>query len=168
MREDFDLRVAIAVAHPRMTMLEVKKGFRSSGKLLLIALYAQNWTSIKVPVEIDLRRASFTLLRFENRENIILFHLEGIVGSSGLNSGVGRSSGPITPFQIMARASVARANCGWDKSVILSRSCLLVPLSAFPVDSSFSFFTSCETWIDSISGKLRCENERLCAVRARK
>ena len=167
MREDFDLRVAIAIAHPRMTMLEVKKGFRSSGKLLLIALYAQNWTSIKVPVDIDLRRASFTLLRFENRENIILFHLEGIVGSSGLNSGVGKSSGPITPLQIMARASVARASCGWDKSVILSRSCLLVSLSAFPDVSSFSFFTSCETWVDSISGKLRRENERLWAIQAR-
>ena len=102
--EDSDLRVAIAAPHLSMTMLEVYKGLGSTGKLLLSALYAKSWTSMKVPVGIDLRRASFILYQTEKR---IIFVENGGLGSG---FGVGRSSGPITPFQIIVRASAARGN----------------------------------------------------------
>jgi len=59
---------------------------------------------MKVPVGIDLRRASFTLYQAEKR--IIFFKQVGF----GSGFGVGRSSGPITPFQIIVRASAARGN----------------------------------------------------------
>ena len=122
---------------------------------------------MKVPVEIDLRRASFTLSQFEKMGYIILFHFEGNINPFRSASGTGGSSGPITPFQIMARAFVARASWGWDKRVILSRNCLRVSLSAPPADSSFIFLTSCETCTDSISGKLNHKRKRSCAARPR-
>ena len=62
-----NLRVAIAALHLSITMLDVNKGLGSTEKSLPIALYAKNCTSMKVPVEIDLRRASFTLCQFNKK-----------------------------------------------------------------------------------------------------
>ena len=121
---------------------------------------------MKVPVEIDLRRASFTRSQLETM-GYILFHFESKINPLRLTSGMGESSGPMTLLQIIARASVARASCDWDKRAILSRSCLLVSLSVSPADSSFILLTSRETCTDSISGKLRRENERSRTVQAR-
>ena len=140
-------------------MLEVYKGLSSAGKLLPIILYAKNWISMKVPMEIDLRRASFTLYQF--RETMYF------AGDGGLGSGVGRSSGPVTPFKIIARVSVARDNCDWDKAAIFSRSCFLVGLSLSPSDSSFILLISRETCTANISGKLCHNDEHLQAARAR-
>ena len=126
---------------------------------------------MKVPVRTDLRRASFTLFQWEDRGYITQCHIRGgvnfVQGTGLLGSGEGRfrSNSPVTPSQIMARASVARANCDWDKAAIFSRSCLLVPLSAPLVDSSFILLTSLATCTDNISGKLFCENERFEVAR---
>jgi len=57
---------------------------------------------MKVPVEIDLRRASLILCQFGERI--------GVVEKVNLGSGTSRSNGPVTPFQIIARASVACVN----------------------------------------------------------
>ena len=102
-------------------------------------------------MEIDLRRASFTLYRLGN---VGIF-----AGKVGLASDVGRSSGPVTPFQIMKRASAARANRDGDKVAIFSRTCLLVALPVPPLDSSFILLTSRETCAICISGKLRFESK---------
>ena len=68
--------------------------------------------SMKTPVWIDLRGASSVLFQF---------------GSAGLGvddvyvgPGAGGASGPVTPLQIITRASEERANCNWDKEAILS------------------------------------------------
>ena len=122
---------------------------------------------MKVPVEIDLRRASFTLSQLEKMGYIIRFHFGGKMNPVCLTSSTGGSNGPMTPLQIMARASVARASCGWDKRAILPRSCLRVSLSAPPADSSFILLTSRETCTDSISGKLNHRRKRSCAARPR-
>ena len=47
-----------------ITMLEANNSFGSYDKPLMTALYAWNRRSIKVPVEIDLSRASSTLGKF--------------------------------------------------------------------------------------------------------
>ena len=154
-----NLRVAIAAPHLSITMLDVYKGFGFTGKSLLIALYAKNWTSMKVPVEIDLRRASFTLCQFNGK---VSFRMEG-----GFGSGVGKSNGPITPFQIIASALAARGNFDWDKAAIFSRSCFLMGGSLSPPDSSFIIQTSRETCTTSISGKLCHNSEHLHVARAR-
>jgi len=106
---------------------------------------------MKMPVGIDLRRASFTLCQFRKS---IDFAKKG-----GLGSGIDRSSGPITPFQIIARTSVARSNCGWDRVAIFSRSCFLVGPSLPSFDSSFILLMSRETCTTNISGKL-CRNSK--------
>jgi len=67
---------------------------------------------MKVPVGIDLRRASFTRCQFGKRVDD--------TRKANLGPVVGGSEGSFTPFQIIARASVARANCDWDKAAILS------------------------------------------------
>jgi hypothetical protein len=108
---------------------------------------------MKVPVYIDLRRASFTRSQFGNRVNVA----RGV----RLGSIAGGPSVPVAPLQIMSRASVARANCDLDSAAILSRSCLIVALSVPPIDSTFIVSTSRETCTDSISGKLCCESERV-------
>jgi hypothetical protein len=117
---------------------------------------------MNVPVEIDLRRASFTLCQFEVRGNMKLCHFGNWVDPAeevDFSPVAGRPCDSITPSQIIARASAACANCGWDKEVIFSRSCLLTTLSEPSVDSSFILLTSCETCAESISGKLCCKNE---------
>lgn len=113
---------------------------------------------MKVPVEIDFRRASFTLCQFEVKGNMKLCHFENWVGIAeevDFGAFAGSPCDPTTPSQIMARASAARGNWDWDKEAIFSRSCLLVTLSAPSVDSSFILLTSRETCNESISGKLR-------------
>jgi len=99
LERDSNLRVAIAAPHFSMAMLDVYKGLRSTGVSLSIALYAKNCTSMKVPVEIDLRRASFTLSQFKKKV--------GCTKGGDLESGICKSRDPITPFQIIARTSVA-------------------------------------------------------------
>ena len=103
---------------------------------------------------IDLRRASVTLFGTRVKP----------VKKAGLYFGVDEPAGQTTPLQIMARTSAVRSSCGWDKEVILCRSCLLVELSEFPMDSSFILSISHETCTDCISGKLRRENKNLQAV----
>ena len=112
---------------------------------------------MKVPVGIDLRRASFTLCQF--REKV------GFTKRTGFGSGVRRSSGPIIPFQIIARASVARGNRDWDRAAIVSRSCFLMGVSLSPLNSSFIMQTSRKTCTASISGKLRHNSEHLQVAR---
>ena len=148
-----NLRVAIAALHLSITMLDAYKGLGSTGRSLQIALDAKNCMSMKVPVEIDLSRASFTLCQFNKKVSPTE---EGDFGFS-----VGISNGPITPFQIIARASAARGNFDWDKAAIFSRSCFLVGLSLPPSDSSFIFITSRETCTTNISGKLCHKNKHL-------
>ena len=114
---------------------------------------------MKVPVRIDLRRASFTLCQFE--ENV------GFTKRVGFGSGVRRSSSPITPFQIIARASVARGNRDWDRAAIVSWSCFLMGVSLSPLNSSFIMQTSRETCTASISGKLCHNSEHLQVARER-
>jgi len=140
-------------------MLDVYKGLGSTGRSLQVALYAKNCRSMKVPVGIDLRRASFTLCQLKKE---VGFTMEG-----GLGFGIGRSSGPITPCQVIVRASVARNNCGWDKEAIFSRSCFLVGLSSPHSDSSFIFLTSSETCTTNISGKLCHNGEHLQVIGTR-
>ena len=147
------LRVVIAAPHLSIAMLEVYKGVGSTGRPLLNVLYAKNWTSTKVPVGIDLSRASFTLCQFEKR---VVF-----AKKLSLGFGTGRSCGFITPLQIIARASVARGSCDWVKAAIFSRSCFLMMLSVSPPDSSFILLTSRETCAANISGKLCQESEHL-------
>ena len=154
---DSNSRVVIAAPHLSIAMLDVYKGLGSTGMSLQIALYAKNCRSMKVPVGIDLRRASFILCQFKKK---VGFTMEG-----GLGSGICRSSGPNTPCQVMVRASVARNNCDWDKEAIFSRSCFLVGLSLPPFDSSFILLTSSETCITNISGKLCHNGENLQAIR---
>ena len=113
--------------------------------------------SMKTPVEIDLRIASFTLFQFGNREELV----ESV--DAGL--GTDRSSCSIMPLQIMTRASLARVNCDWEEEAILSRSLCIVSLPESPFASSLIVLTSFETWTGSISGKLRHENECLCIFR---
>ena len=112
-----------------------------------------------MPVGIDLRRASFTLCQFRKRV--------GSTKKAGLGSGISRSNGPITPFQIIARMSAARGSCDWDRAAIFSRSCFLMGLSLSPPDSSFILLTSRETCITNISGKLCHNSECSQMVRAR-
>ena len=112
---------------------------------------------MKVPVDIDLRRASSTLCQFGSGAKFT----EKVDGCFGTE----RSRCPAIPSQIMERTSAARANCDLDKDAILSRSCLLVSLSAPSVDSPFILLTSCETNTGSISEKLCHENETLGIVR---
>ena len=131
-------------------MLEINNGFGSKGKPLQILLKALNWASMKIPVVIDLRKASFTRRQFGKKVNIT----EG--AGSGCTAGGFR--GPFAQLQIIASASVARATCGWDKDAIFSRSRCLVAPSAHHSDSSFILETRVETWIDSISGKLHHDN----------
>ena len=64
LEEDSNLRVMIAAPHLSIAILDVYKGFGSTGRSLPMELYAKNRTSMKVPVEIDLRRASVTLCQF--------------------------------------------------------------------------------------------------------
>ena len=114
---------------------------------------------MKVPVDIDLRRASSTLCQFGSGAKFT----EKVDGCFGTE----RSRCPAIPSQIMERTSAARANCDLDKEAILSRSCLLVSLSAPSVDSPFILLTSCETNTGSISEKLCHENETLGIVQIR-
>ena len=90
----------------------------------------------------------------------VSFTIEG-----GLGSGIGRSSGPITPCQVIVGALAARNNCSWDKKAIFSRSCFLVGLSLPPSDSSFIPPTSSETCTTNISGKLCHNSEHLQVIR---
>ena len=103
----------------------------------MTVLYAWNRRSIKVPVEIDLSRASSTLGKFATGAKF--------AGVLDLDFGGGESEGSVAPLQIIARASAARSSCGWDNDAILSRSCLLVLQSELPFDSFFALLTSCET-----------------------
>ena len=105
---------------------------------------------MKVPVEIDLRIASFTLFQFGNREEF--------AGSVDAGLGNDKSSCSNMPLQIMTRASLARVNCDWEEEAILSRSLFIVSLPLSPFASSLIVPTSFETWSGSISGKLRHEN----------
>jgi len=111
---------------------------------------------MKVPVGIDLRRASFTLSQFRKIVDSTRKEIWGF--------GVGGSSGSITPFQIMARASVTRGNCDWDKAEILSKNRSLMGVSLSSHDSSFISITSCGTCATNISGKLCRNSERLQLV----
>ena len=110
---------------------------------------------MKVPVEIDLRRASFTLFQFRNGAGL----------EDGFGSKVGRSSGPTIPSHIIARVSVACSNCDRDRPAIFSRSSFFVALSVLPFDSSLILLTSRETCITDISGKLCDKSEQLRIVR---
>ena len=92
---------------------------------------------MKVPVDIDLSRASSTLCKLATKV--------GLAKRLGSGFCAGESNGPAVPVQIMERASIACANCDGDKEAILSRSCLIVLLSVSPVDSCFILLTSCET-----------------------
>jgi hypothetical protein len=114
---------------------------------------------MKIPVGIDLRRASCTLCQFR----------DGVDFGGEVDSGSGRggSNGPTTPFQIMARASTARVICNWDKAAIFCRSWLFVLLSVSSVNSSLILLTSCETCVDNISGNLRCDDEHPLTIQAR-
>ena len=148
----------IETPHLSIAMLDAYKGLGSTGKLLPTVLYAKNWTSMKVPVGIDLRKASFTLYQFTKGA--------GFVKPGKLGSSVGRSSGPTIPFKIKASASVARGNCDWDNAAIFSRNCFLMVLLVSSCDSS-NFLTSRETCTTNISGKLRHRGEHLRVARAR-
>jgi hypothetical protein len=112
---------------------------------------------MKIPVEIDLMRASSTLRQFREGAG---FGREG-----GLGSKAGTSSGPTMLFHIMARVSATRVNCDRDKPAIFSRSSFLVVLSVPPFDSSLILPTSRETCTADISGKLGDESEHLWIVR---
>jgi len=92
-------------------------------------------------------RASLTLGQYGGRV--------GTAEEANLGSDASGSGGPIKPFQIMARASVARVSCDGDKVATLSRSCFRVALLVPPADSSFILQTSRETCTERISGKLR-------------
>ena len=109
-----------------------------------------------MPVEIDLRRASFTLSQFRQGT--------GFGEGDGCGFKVGRSSGPTIPFHIIARVSAARVNCDRDRPAIFSRSSLLVVLSVLPPDSSLILPTSRETCTTDISGKLCNKSEYLQIV----
>ena len=113
---------------------------------------------MKVPAEIDLRRASFTLSQFKKGR--------GFGRGDSFGSKVGRSSGPTIPSHIMAKASVARSNCDRGSPAIFSRSSFLVTLSAPPPDSSLIFPTSREICTADISGKLWDKSEYLRVVGA--
>ena len=112
---------------------------------------------MKVPVGIDLSRASFALCQLNKK---VSFTMEGSFGS-----GVGKSNGPITPFKIISSASTARGNCDWDKAAIFSKNRSLIGVSSFSHDSSFILITSCGTCATNISGKLCRNNERLQLVK---
>ena len=87
--------------------------------------------------KIDLSRASYTLRSFVDKVGFAKCLGFGLC-PSGFN-------GPVVPFQIVERASAARASCSWDREAILSRSCFTVLLSSLRVDSRFILLTSCET-----------------------
>jgi hypothetical protein len=123
---------------------------------------------MNVPVEIDFRRASFTLCQFEVRGNMKLCHFVklchfeiGLDPADEVNFSpvTGISGNRITPSQIMVRASAARGNRDWDKEAIFSCSSLLTTLSEPSFDSSLISLISRETCTESISGKLCCKNE---------
>ena len=101
---------------------------------------------MKAPVEIEVRRASFTLSQF--REGA------GLGKEDSLGSRAGASNGPIIPFHIIARVSVTRVNCDRDRPAIFFRSSFLVVLSVLPPNSSLILPTSRETCTADISGKL--------------
>ena len=138
-------------------MLEVYKGLGSTGSPSLIAFCAKNWTSMKAPVEIELRRASFTLSQLGKGA--------GLGEEDLLGSKAGTSSGPTIPFHIMARVSATRVNCDRDKPAIFFRSSFLVALSVLAPDSSLILPTSRETCTADISGKLCNKSEHLRIVR---
>jgi len=78
---------------------------------------------MKVPVGIDLRSASFTLGQFGKRRAscaLCQFRTKGLGEKVDLGPGAGRSVGPVTPSQIIARVSVAHADCDWDRAAIFS------------------------------------------------
>ena len=91
---------------------------------------------MKAPEEIDFSRASSSLSKSAT----------GVRFAERLDLGfdAGESNAPIAPSQIMERASVARANRGWDNDAILSRTCLPVLFSVSAVDSCFILLMSCE------------------------
>ena len=141
-------------------MNDVYKGLRSTGRPLLIELHAKNWILIKIPMEIDLRRASSTLCQFRKGR--------GPVGVDNFCFKVGTSNGPIIPFHNIARVSVARANRDCGKAEIFSCSSFVVALSVSPSDSSFILLTSRETCITDISGKLYHITESLQVIGTRR
>ena len=106
---------------------------------------------MKVPVEIDLRKASFTRHQLGGKMDVT----EG-VNLAGCAAGGFR--GPITKLQIIERASAARLSCGWDKDAIFSWRRFLVTPSLRDSDSSLILVTRIETWVDIISGKLHHKN----------
>ena len=114
---------------------------------------------MKVPVGIDLRRASFTLCQFRKGS--------GFGRGDGSSSKAGTSSSPSMSFHIIASVSAARVNCDRDKAAIFSRSSFFVALSVPPPDSCLILLTSRETCISNISGKLCHEIEHLWVFRAR-
>lgn len=112
---------------------------------------------MKVPVWIDLRRASFTLCQCGKKRGIV---------EVSLGSALGGFSRPFTPTKTAQRASIARANLGGGKAAIFSRSRFLVVLSVYPFDSSSNSQTSRGTCIDNVSGKLGCKDEPLWIIQA--